>query len=183
MATVAQHFDRSALPPARIFYERELGEFRRPSRGWASPKSGCPFHQSKSKASFRVNLDSGGWVCFAGCGKGDMITFMRQRYGLSFKTACQELGCWREQMTAQESRRIRQQQLERARQQQEREARTEALRRERLREREHLHALEKLYGEARQAHDIDVMSGVLPLIREAEKEYCILSGLEVTHEK
>jgi DNA primase len=78
-------FDRTALPLARTFYEHEIGELRRPSRGWARPKAGCPFHESKSKASFAVNLDSGGFFCFS-CGAhgGDVIAFFRQRYGLSF---------------------------------------------------------------------------------------------------
>jgi DNA primase len=82
------HFDRSALPPPRTFYEQELGDLRRPSRGWARPKAGCPFHESSSKASFAVNLDSGGFFCFS-CGAhgGDVIEFVRQRYGLSFPDA------------------------------------------------------------------------------------------------
>jgi hypothetical protein len=86
------HFDRSALPPARSFYEVELGELRRPSHGWTAPKAGCPFHQSKSKASFRVNLDSGGFNCF-GCGAkgGDVIAFVRLRAGLSFPAALKHL--------------------------------------------------------------------------------------------
>lgn len=82
-------FDRSSLPPARSFYERELGELRRSDRkGWARPKRGCPFHASKSKSSFFVNLDSGGFYCF-GCGAkgGDVLAFVRLRDGLSFPDA------------------------------------------------------------------------------------------------
>lgn len=81
-------FDRSQLPPARTFYERELGELRRPSRGWARPKAGCPFHESKSKASFAVNLDTGGFYCFS-CGEkgGDVLAFVQLRYRLSFPEA------------------------------------------------------------------------------------------------
>lgn len=80
--------NRELLPPARTFYEQELGELRRPSRGWARPKAGCPFHESSSKASFAVNLDSGGFFCFScGASGGDVIAFVRQRYGLSFPDA------------------------------------------------------------------------------------------------
>jgi len=81
-------FDRSALPPARSFYERELGKLSRADRkGWARVKAGCPFHASESKKSFFGHLD-GGFYCF-GCGAkgGDVIAFVRQRYGLSFPDA------------------------------------------------------------------------------------------------
>ncbi len=87
-------FDRSALPPARTFYERELGELRRPDRkGWAKPKAGCPFHASKSKTSFHVHVEHGGFYCF-GCDArgGDVIAFVQKRYGLSFPDALQRLG-------------------------------------------------------------------------------------------
>jgi DNA primase len=87
-----QHFDRSLLPPARAFYEGELGELRRASRSWSRPKTGCPFHESSSKASFAVNLDSGGFFCFS-CGArgGDVLEFVRLRYRLSFPDALKRL--------------------------------------------------------------------------------------------
>jgi hypothetical protein len=101
-------FCRELLPPARGFYEQELGELRRPSRGWASPKSGCPFHESRSKKSFTVNLESGGYYCF-GCGaKGDLVAFMMQRYHLDFKTAAKQLGAWRENLLPAEHAQIQQ---------------------------------------------------------------------------
>jgi DNA primase len=83
------HFDRSALPPAKSYYERELGELRRPDRkGWAKPKRGCPFHDSRSKTSFHVNVDSGAFYCFGCQAKGgDILQFVRLRYGLSFPDA------------------------------------------------------------------------------------------------
>src|SRR5215831_2608205 len=89
MPTYLSSFDRSQLPPARSFYERELGELSRPDRrGWAKPKGGCPFHASKSKKSFHVNLDTGGFYCF-GCDEkgGDVLQFVRRRYRLSFPEA------------------------------------------------------------------------------------------------
>lgn len=90
-------FRKDKLPPARTFYEAELGELRRPSRGWAQPKAGCPFHESASKTSFAVHLETGAFHCF-GCSAsgGDIIAFIMLRYGLSFKEACVQLGCWDE---------------------------------------------------------------------------------------
>jgi len=56
-------FQRDLLPPARSFYERELGKLSRPSRGWVRGR--CPFHDSRSGLSFSVNLDGGGgFYCF-----------------------------------------------------------------------------------------------------------------------
>src|SRR5436190_23283248 len=47
VARVALHFRRDKLPPARSFYEFELGKLTRPNRkGWAQTR--CPFHESKS---------------------------------------------------------------------------------------------------------------------------------------
>jgi hypothetical protein len=88
-------FRKDLLPPARSFYERELGELRRPARGWASPKAGCPFHDSESKTSFSVNLDTGGFYCF-GCGAkgGDVVAFVMLRDKVDFKTAAKSQGAW-----------------------------------------------------------------------------------------
>jgi hypothetical protein len=94
MRTSGSSFDRALLPPARTFYQSELGELCRPDRnGWVRPKAGCPFHVSKSKTSFHVNLDTGGFYCFRCDAKGgDVIEFIRQRYGLSFSDALKRLG-------------------------------------------------------------------------------------------
>jgi CHC2 zinc finger len=89
-------FCRELLPPVRQFYEQELGELRRPSRGWATPKSGCPFHESRSKKSFSVNLESGGYYCFSCGAKGDMVSFVMKRYDLGFVVAAKQLGAYEE---------------------------------------------------------------------------------------
>jgi hypothetical protein len=89
-------FRKELLPPARTFYEHEFGELRRSdSRGWATPKAGCPFHPSRSKQSFFVNLTSGGYFCF-GCqaSGGDVVSFVMKRHGLTFKAAAHLLGAW-----------------------------------------------------------------------------------------
>jgi hypothetical protein len=91
------HFDRALLPPPRTFFLSEGVEPKtRPnSRGYVS--ACCPLHDSKSGRSFTFNVDTGAWICWAGCGRGDMIGFTMQRYGMDFKAACQRIGCWTEQ--------------------------------------------------------------------------------------
>jgi DNA primase len=169
-------FDRSALPPTRTFYERELGQFRRASRGWAAPKSGCPFHESRSKTSFRVNFDSGAFRCF-GCDAhgGDVLAFVRLRYKLTFQQAAERLGAWGNSLSPEWKRlQSERQRVERAaqlRKQQERE--------ERLKAREHLHTVERLYDRASADHDVDLMADLLPAVRQAEERYRALAGLEV----
>jgi|SRR5437667_3382499 len=104
----SSYFRRELLPPARGFYEKEVGPLSRPDRrGWAKPKAGCPFHASRSKTSFHVKLDSGSFICH-GCGVtgGDVIDFLRKRYGYDFKTAAKILGAWREDLTREERMRL-----------------------------------------------------------------------------
>jgi hypothetical protein len=89
-------FRKELLPQARAFYEPEIGRLSRPnSKGWSL--GNCPFHKSKSQKSFGVSLDSGAFFCHGCHAKGgDIVSFLRQRDGLSFKEACQRLGCWAE---------------------------------------------------------------------------------------
>jgi len=51
----------------------------------------CPFHED-SKASFGVSLKTGAWECFAGCGKGDVFSFLMKQSGRPFKEVITELG-------------------------------------------------------------------------------------------
>lgn len=51
----------------------------------------CPFHED-SRASFGVNLKTGAWECFAGCGKGDAFGFLMKQSGRSFREVITELG-------------------------------------------------------------------------------------------
>jgi CHC2 zinc finger len=83
-------FRRELLPDPTLFWEREIGRLTRPNRkGWALGR--CPLHKSKSGRSFAVNL-TGGWTCFAGCGKGDQIAFVMRRHGIDFNGAVKYLG-------------------------------------------------------------------------------------------
>ena len=174
-------FCRELLPPALTFYQRELGELTRPDRrGWARPKTGCPFHSSESKKSFYVHID-GGFYCF-GCDAkgGDVLAFTRLRYKLSFIDAAKELGAWR-QVTEVDRQAIHKRENEREQKHAEELTRLAAERSERIGARDHLHAVEALYREAIQEHDWTLLSGLLPRVREAEEVYCRLAGLEVSH--
>jgi len=89
-------FRRESLPDSLSFYRNEVGEVGRPNRaGWCACR--CPFHKnSKSGKSFAVHI--AGAFCCRSCGVkgGDVIAFIRLRDGLSFRDACKELGCWKE---------------------------------------------------------------------------------------
>jgi CHC2 zinc finger len=93
---VILRFRKDKLPPAATFYEAELGRLTRPNRkGWY--QANCPFHKSKSGKSFAVNSETGAFHCW-GCDArgGDIVDFVMLRNSLSFKEACQQLGCWDE---------------------------------------------------------------------------------------
>jgi len=93
--TSPSSFDRSALPPARSFYEKELGRLSRASNGWA--RTACPFHQGSNKTAFSVNVDSGGFYCFnCGVKGGDLVDYIQLRQKVDFKRAAQLLGAWRD---------------------------------------------------------------------------------------
>jgi len=88
----ALRFHRDRLPDPTSYYERELGKLGRVSAdGWAQAR--CPFHED-DRPSFTVNLEHGGWCCFCGCGKGDLVAFQMRKYGQSFIEAVRALGAW-----------------------------------------------------------------------------------------
>jgi hypothetical protein len=97
MSTARHHFQKHNLPPARIFYERELSaRLSRTDRNGRA-RTACPFHKGKSNYVFSVNLISGAFNCFS-CrvSGGDVVDFLRQRDNLSFKEAAQRLNAWNE---------------------------------------------------------------------------------------
>jgi phage/plasmid primase-like uncharacterized protein len=174
-------FDRGALPPARSFYEKEFGGLRRASRDWA--RTSCPFHQGSNKTAFSVNLQTGGFFCFS-CGAkgGDLVDYVMQRDSLDFKRAAQSLGAWRSEIEPAELQRLRQTQQERERQRAERAAQKERERQQRINARDWLHSTEKLYEAAKANDDWDLMSLLLPEVREGEQLYWQAAGFEVRHE-
>lgn len=83
---------KASISPAD-FYRTELPAMP-PLRGGGWRDGGlCAFHDDKHAGSFRVNLDTGAFVCFA-CGTkgGDIIAFIQQRDGLSFTDAMQKIA-------------------------------------------------------------------------------------------
>lgn len=181
MTFLSSHFDRTALPPPQSFYEKELGRITRPSRGWVRGR--CPFHESKSGLSFSVNLNEGNFYCF-GCGVkgGDVLKFVMLRDKMSFKQAAQSLGAWRNVMTPEESHAIRSRQEERERRQGAEFEQKESARLERIAAREHLHAVATLYREACTEHEWQLMSELLPRVRQFEERYAHQAGLELPYE-
>jgi 5S rRNA maturation endonuclease (ribonuclease M5) len=51
----------------------------------------CPFHDDHNP-SFSVNVETGLWKCFAGCGQGDVIAFYKKLNGVDFKIALKDLA-------------------------------------------------------------------------------------------
>jgi len=83
---------KAYIPPSD-FYQAELPEMPPPrGNGWRDGGL-CPFHSDKHAGSFRVNLETGAFLCFS-CGSkgGDIIAFIQQRDGLSFPEAVQKLS-------------------------------------------------------------------------------------------
>jgi len=75
-----------------VFYGREgVSIGRSNSTGWCSAGL-CPFHSDRRAGNFRVNIHSGGFICFA-CGAkgGDVIEFTRRLYELNFLGALKRL--------------------------------------------------------------------------------------------
>lgn len=84
-------FDRTRLPDPASYYEG-LG-LRLVGRGkWRS--TSCEFHGGRE--TMRLNLDSGAFVCMAGCGArgGDVLAYEMARTGLEFLEAAKALGAW-----------------------------------------------------------------------------------------
>ena len=86
------NFLRERLPEPLQYYEEELPDLT--VRGkWAQAR--CCFHRD-TNPSLSVNVESGGFVCFACDAKGgDVLAFHRLRYQLSFRDAAIQLGAWR----------------------------------------------------------------------------------------
>jgi DNA primase len=88
MNPVAEAIKR-AIDPAD-YYGTASG--RPTAEGW-SEGGLCPFHADSHPGSYRVNLKSGGFICFA-CGEkgGDLITHYQKVNDVSFAQALKELA-------------------------------------------------------------------------------------------
>ena len=168
-------FRRESLPQPRNFYEREIGRLTKPNyKAWSL--GNCPFHKSKSRRSFGVNLDSGAFCCF-GCGrKGDLVSFVMQRDGVDFKTAAQSLGAWSDGTLTREGR---MQIAEAERQRQAKEQATANDRQRRLRLRDEILVVAAIYREANDRL-AELGQGAAPAY-EGEAEHC-WAVLALAHE-
>lgn len=50
----------------------------------------CPFHKDRSP-SFYIYDGGRRWICFAGCGEGDVLDFVQKQYGGSLRDAAERL--------------------------------------------------------------------------------------------
>jgi hypothetical protein len=170
-------FDRNLLPDARLFFEREIGRLTRPDRkGWAL--GNCPFHSSKSKRSLSVHVRDGAFFCFGCSAKGgDLIAFLRLRDRLSFKEACQQLGCWREMAPADHAK-VRRQEREQEAKRQAESQKHEREKTERIAVRDALHTLEAFRDQ--KSRQLDQLEAETPGVETEEKEFLwqMLSLLE-----
>ena len=74
------------------FYSHELPDAPLKKHSW-NDGGLCPFHSDNKPGSFRLNLATGAYKCFA-CGEsgGDVIAFTMAVYGLQFVEALAKLA-------------------------------------------------------------------------------------------
>ncbi|MEJ8296577.1 CHC2 zinc finger domain-containing protein [Delftia tsuruhatensis] len=84
-------FERDRRPDPRSYYE---GQGLRLGKGKKWVTTACQFHQGSD--SMRINLQSGAFVCMAGCGArgGDVLAYHMAVHGLEFIEAAKDLGAW-----------------------------------------------------------------------------------------
>jgi phage/plasmid primase-like uncharacterized protein len=182
------------MTPARTFWPSEIGELTRADRK-GNAKGRCPFHNSKSGKSFSVNLQSGKFFCFGCGGSGDMIGFVRKRYGFTFKEACQRLNAWDEAPSPATVRKLAAEKSQRDREREKAAAAKEAERCKRLELRDQIHAAHRNWQRAC-ARLTEIKRGSPPVfdgevescwsvlslafrdLHETESAYCKASGLD-----
>lgn len=86
----AEHIKNSLTP--FDFYSHELPGASLKKHDW-NDGGLCPFHSDNKAGSFRVNLTTGAFKCFA-CGMvgGDIVAFIMALYGLQFVEALAKLA-------------------------------------------------------------------------------------------
>lgn len=74
------------------FYRHELPNASLKKPSW-NDGGLCPFHDDNKPGSFRVNLVTGAYKCFAcGMAGGDVVAFVMALYGLKFADALAKLA-------------------------------------------------------------------------------------------
>jgi DNA primase len=90
-----KHFDRDYIKHSvnlLDFYRHELANAKLTKCRW-NEGGLCPFHHDNKPGSFRINTETGAFICFA-CGAkgGDMISFTMAKHGLDFPDALKKLA-------------------------------------------------------------------------------------------
>jgi DNA primase len=86
----ADYIKQTLFP--RDFYRHELLNTPLKKHGW-NDGGLCPFHGDNKPGSFRVNLATGAYKCFAcGAAGADVIAFTMALYGLKFVEALEQLA-------------------------------------------------------------------------------------------
>lgn len=80
--------------PDPVGYFESLGLVLQPGRAWRTTR--CDFHGGSD--SLRINVQTGAWVCMAGCGAkgGDVLAYQMQFYDEPFIQAAKALGAWQD---------------------------------------------------------------------------------------
>jgi hypothetical protein len=91
---VSRHFDVSAFLSSIncvSFYQKHIPGFQ--PNGKDEVLCHCPFpgHEDKHN-SFSVNVKTGLWHCFAGCGGGNLIQLSQKLYDLAFRAAIERIA-------------------------------------------------------------------------------------------
>ena len=88
----ARGFDRERLPDPASYYEAQGLNFRERRGKWRT--TGCAFHDGSD--SMRVNMETGAFVCMAGCGArgGDVLAYHMASHSLDFVEGAKALGAW-----------------------------------------------------------------------------------------
>ncbi|MBH2010051.1 MAG: hypothetical protein I8H71_10160 [Xanthomonadaceae bacterium] len=84
-------FVRDQLPDAATYFGERLGWPLQGRGRWRT--TACPIHGGNA---LRVHMDSGGFVCMAGCDfrGGDVVAAQMLLTGCDFVTVCKDLGAW-----------------------------------------------------------------------------------------
>lgn len=82
---------KNSISP-RDFYNYELLDSKLKNHFW-NDGGLCPFHSDNQRGSFRVNLETGAFKCFAcGMAGGDIIAFTMALHGVQFVEALMKLA-------------------------------------------------------------------------------------------
>lgn len=74
------------------FYKHELPTAKLKNHAW-NDGGLCPFHADNKPGSFRINVTTGAFKCFAcGMAGSDVIAFTMSLYGLNFIEALKQLA-------------------------------------------------------------------------------------------